>query len=57
MALLLSDVVFWIFHIKQLISGRHDASDGIERYIMDFTKDSSRAMGFDVWDGDDEVIY
>lgn len=56
-ALLLSDVVFWIFHIKQLISGRHDASDGIERYIMDFTKDSSRAMGFDVWDGDDEVIY
>lgn len=56
-ALLVSDVVFWIFHIKQLVSGRHDASDGIERYIMDFTKDSSRAMGFDVWDGDDEVIY
>lgn len=55
LALLVSDVVFWVFRLHQMLTGRHDSSGGIERYIMEVTKESSRAMGFDVWDGEAEA--
>lgn len=54
--LFFSEVVFWIFHLKQWWSGRHDSSDGFERYIMEVTKDTTRAMGLEVWEGD-EAVY
>lgn len=53
--LLFSDIVFWAFRVRQYFSGRHDASDGIERYLVDLSKRTSQAMGFEVYEDPDQT--
>lgn len=53
LALLLSDLVFWMFRVRQIFSGDRygGKGEGMEDYIEKYMRETARSMGIEIVDG------